>query len=210
MSHYVKSSKVIQSKKFCKVCFDAQKPESEYTSHYVKSTPGPTGIVICPTLLNAGCKYCKEPDHIINNCPVLKEKELRRKEWEQHQQMKHAAAADASSNQQDQGFQKDIEEEKPKQVITTSMTARGSFKILEDDDDDEEAVVVPKQKQEQFPSLKTKQQVIVVVVPRTVLSKTFASMAAKSNETFQSEQLQKKREQDGGIIQLIPQKEKEK
>ena len=39
-------------KKFCKVCQDAGKTEKEYTSNYVRSAPGPNGVLVCPTLLS--------------------------------------------------------------------------------------------------------------------------------------------------------------
>ena len=60
-------------KPYCKVCHDAGKPESEYTSHYVRSLPDRTGktTVICPTLLNTNCRYCKNVGHTTKFCPVL-------------------------------------------------------------------------------------------------------------------------------------------
>ena len=60
-------------KPYCKVCHDAGKPESEYTSHYVRSLPDRTGktTVICPTLLNTNCRYCKKVGHTTKFCPVL-------------------------------------------------------------------------------------------------------------------------------------------
>ena len=58
-------------KKFCKVCNDAGKSEKEYTSHYVRSMPGPNGKVICPTLLNQECKYCFKRGHTVKFCTLL-------------------------------------------------------------------------------------------------------------------------------------------
>jgi hypothetical protein len=65
---------------FCKVCKDAGKTETEYTSHYVKNK---TGKTTCPTLLNQACKYCKEPGHTVKFCKTLKmnEKNKRRDEF---------------------------------------------------------------------------------------------------------------------------------
>jgi hypothetical protein len=63
-----------QSKKpFCKVCQDAGKSESEYTSHYVRSLPDKSGKtkVICPTLLATECRYCYELGHTTKFCPVI-------------------------------------------------------------------------------------------------------------------------------------------
>lgn len=63
-------------KPFCKVCFDAKKPESEYTSHYVRSRPDLNGntIVTCPILAATECRYCFKFGHTIKFCNVLEEK----------------------------------------------------------------------------------------------------------------------------------------
>jgi len=60
-------------KPYCKVCHDAGKPESEYTSHYVKSLPDRTGKtnIICPTLLSTNCRFCKKAGHTTKFCPTL-------------------------------------------------------------------------------------------------------------------------------------------
>jgi len=67
-------------KMFCKVCKDAGKTETEYTSHYVKDK---TGKTTCPTLLNQECKYCRQTGHTVKFCPTLKlnEKNKRRDEY---------------------------------------------------------------------------------------------------------------------------------
>lgn len=57
-----------KGKPFCKVCFDAGKPESSFTSHYVKSAPGPTGKLVCPTLLNQSCLTCGQTGHTSGYC----------------------------------------------------------------------------------------------------------------------------------------------
>jgi hypothetical protein len=58
-------------KKFCKVCHDAGKSEKEYTSHYVRSAPGPNGKVVCPTLLSLECRYCFKRGHTVKFCTAL-------------------------------------------------------------------------------------------------------------------------------------------
>jgi hypothetical protein len=58
---------------FCKVCFDAKKPESVYTSHFVKSAPGPDGQIICPTLLNQACRNCGQLGHTSSYCVKTKQ-----------------------------------------------------------------------------------------------------------------------------------------
>ena len=54
---------------FCKVCYDAGMPATNYTSHYVKDQPGPNGKVVCPTLLAQKCLNCGVPGHTSNYCP---------------------------------------------------------------------------------------------------------------------------------------------
>tara|TARA_B100000214_G_C23962342_1_gene625906 strand:+ start:646 stop:1113 length:468 start_codon:yes stop_codon:yes gene_type:complete len=64
---------------FCKVCKDAGKTEIEYTSHYVKDK---SGKIICPTLLNQACKYCRQKGHTVKFCPTLKLNEKNKKQEE--------------------------------------------------------------------------------------------------------------------------------
>jgi len=66
-------NKKVVAKPFCKVCFDAGKPEAEYTSHFVKSEPSAKGKVVCPTLLNQACTYCRETGHTVSHCAKLKQ-----------------------------------------------------------------------------------------------------------------------------------------
>jgi len=62
------SSVSASTKPYCKVCFDAGRPEKEYISHYVKDQPGPNGKVICPTLLNQACRICNKTGHTSSYC----------------------------------------------------------------------------------------------------------------------------------------------
>lgn len=70
---YKNASKSKAVKPYCKVCHDAGKPESQYTSHYVKSEPGDFGVVICPTLLNQACRFCEKVGHTVSRCPKIAE-----------------------------------------------------------------------------------------------------------------------------------------
>jgi hypothetical protein len=64
----VVSSSSSAPKPFCKVCRDAGRPESEYTSHFVKDQPGPGGKVVCPILLNQACRICNQNGHTSSYC----------------------------------------------------------------------------------------------------------------------------------------------
>lgn len=63
----------IAKKPYCKVCHDAGKPESEYTNHYVRSSPDRNGNtnVTCPTLLSTECRFCYKLGHTTKFCPVI-------------------------------------------------------------------------------------------------------------------------------------------
>ena len=80
-------------KPYCKVCFDAGKPESEYTSHWVRSLPDRSGktTVTCPTLLDTECRYCYNFGHTAKFCPAIKQHE---KEREQADRRAKAAAVE--------------------------------------------------------------------------------------------------------------------
>ena len=74
------------AKKICKVCQDAGKSESEYTSHFVRDSPGPNGKVICPTLLSQNCRGCGINGHTYKYCPSIKQNvkdDRREQRWKQ-------------------------------------------------------------------------------------------------------------------------------
>lgn len=74
---YVKKTSNMKSnnvKPFCKVCKDAGKCESIFTSHFVKSEPGPKGKVVCPTLLALDCSFCHGKGHTVSYCSILKKR----------------------------------------------------------------------------------------------------------------------------------------
>ena len=68
---------------FCKVCYDAKRPASEYQSHYVKDRPGPHGKVVCPLLLNQECNYCHQKGHTPKQCPEIAARNARYAQREQ-------------------------------------------------------------------------------------------------------------------------------
>ena len=59
---------------FCKACFKAGKDKSEYTNHFTKSSAGPKGVIVCPTILAACCNYCGKTGHWANEqfCQEMK------------------------------------------------------------------------------------------------------------------------------------------
>jgi hypothetical protein len=82
MSSRNTTASVFATKPYCKVCYDAGRPEKEYTSHFVKDQPGPQGKVICPTLLNQACRICNKTGHTSSYCPQYRSRreEPRREE----------------------------------------------------------------------------------------------------------------------------------
>lgn len=72
----------------CKVCKDANKPESTYTSHYVKDK---CGNVVCPTLLSLECRFCHGKGHTVKFCMKLDaiKKQEQRENEEKKQQKEH-------------------------------------------------------------------------------------------------------------------------
>jgi hypothetical protein len=80
MSSRNTAASVSATKPYCKVCYDAGRPEQEYTSHFVKDQPGPNGKVICPTLLNQSCRICNKTGHTSSYCPQYRRREEPRRE----------------------------------------------------------------------------------------------------------------------------------
>lgn len=104
-------------KPFCKVCHDAGKPESEYTSHYVRSLPDRNGntMVTCPTLLCTECRYCGNYGHTAKFCPILT----------------------ANKNQNKNQFQNKNQNYKQREMPKTTTNA-SSFAVLADSDSEDE------------------------------------------------------------------------
>ena len=119
MNHSIKNN---GTKKFCKVCFDAGKPESVYTNHFVKTKNMMTGKLdtTCVTLLALECRYCFGTGHTVKFCPVLEGNNKARQNQEiQQARERHAQVAQAQAQ---------------KQV----PVAKKGFAVLQDDSDDEE------------------------------------------------------------------------
>jgi hypothetical protein len=72
MSRNLKTSAAAPIQKYCKVCHDAGKTETEYRSHFTRETRDPSSKVVCPTLLALECRYCFKKGHTVKYCLVLK------------------------------------------------------------------------------------------------------------------------------------------
>jgi hypothetical protein len=121
-------------KPYCKVCHDAGKTEKEYTNHFVKSSPGPEGKVVCPTLLAQCCGYCGACGHTPKFCPVLAAQKAA-----EEKALKQAARKEAT--------EKSKAAPKPAPVKKQSSNV---FAALDSDSDDEPKKVSKKVSRPQF------------------------------------------------------------
>jgi hypothetical protein len=76
------------SQKFCKVCQDAGKSESEYRSHFTRETTDLNSRVLCPTLLALECRFCYKKGHTVKYCTTLKNKDKDRQPKRENQTLK--------------------------------------------------------------------------------------------------------------------------
>ena len=148
-------------KSFCKVCHDSSKSEAEYTSHFVKSEPGPKGVVVCPVLLASICNYCKQKGHTLKHCKELEKNKNQEKKDSYHY------------------------DKREKKEVKTNYCYRNSnsntisvFQVLE------EVVIVDK-----FPPLCESQVMSVKdTSSTTLLAFSYASMAAKAPVVVKEEE----------------------
>jgi len=63
-------------KKYCKVCHDAGKSETEYTSHFIRENRDPCSKVVCPTLLSLECRHCSKKGHTVKYCKILEKDKI--------------------------------------------------------------------------------------------------------------------------------------
>jgi hypothetical protein len=119
-----KNSSSVAVKKYCKVCHDAGKSETEYTSHFIRETRDPQSKVVCPTLLSLECRYCSRKGHTVKYCKFL-EKDKR---------------AEARHKTQSQISQKPKNEEKYKQ--SNNMFSNLESESEDDDDNNKKDIEV--------------------------------------------------------------------
>ena len=143
MSKFINNS---QKKPFCKVCFDARKPESEYTSHYVRSQPDSNGktIVTCPVLNATECRYCFKFGHTTKFCNVLEEKK-KKDNREKSVAIRAQKAADRAAT-----------EVRVVASARSPITYKGKFAALDDIEEVVEKFVADEPNDALFPSLQKK------------------------------------------------------
>lgn len=187
-SNTSRSNKVAPAPKpYCAHCFNLGKPESAYTSHFIRSTPDPKSPVVCPELLSTECRYCFKTGHTTGKCPVLTERKV-------------AEEREAKQKERDARLK-----EQHKQTVVKKQTTKGKFAALESSDEDSEdemtlkvsakvstkkmptKSVVVETFEEKFPALPTKPKASSVA---PALS-NYAGMAAKSKSEYEDEQFLK-------------------
>jgi len=171
--------------KFCKICQDAGKSESQYTSHWPRSSADPTSTVVCPTLLAQECGYCFKNGHTPKYCPALA---AHRKEQDKATKLKQK-----EENQK----KKQAEEEQTKKQQKNLTNSRANVFSLLDDDEEEEEVKPTKQlkqtqqvnqrqtqvqaqlKQEEFPALMSSGKTTKSTTNVAACTLSYASIASK-------------------------------
>jgi hypothetical protein len=115
----------IQKTPYCDVCFKKGMPPSQYQSHYPKSSPGPNGVVTCPTILAAKCNYCGKSGHWANEkyCSALRRD-------------KQVRDVDTSSKS------RSISKNKDSNVRVDEMKVKNRFAVLDTNSDDEDETIV--------------------------------------------------------------------
>ena len=188
-SNTFRSNKVAPAPKpYCAHCFNLGKPESAYTSHFIRASPDPKSPVVCPELLSTECRYCFKTGHTTGKCPVLAERKV-------------AEEREAKQKERDARLK-----EQQKQMVVKKQAIKGKFAALESSEDDSEDEMtlkvsakvstkkMPPTKptaaetfEEKFPALPTKPKASSVA---PALS-NYAGMAAKSKSEYEDEQLLK-------------------
>ena len=153
-------------KPFCKVCHDAGKTESVYTSHFVRSLPDMNGKtkITCPILAATECRYCYELGHTTKFCPILEENNKRSK--------KEKSVSIQYQKAEQRAYSRPI----PEPVVEKKYS--GAFAALGDDSEEEKpvpkvAVPVPV---DEFPALFGSKKEVVSTEKRAI---SWAAMAEK-------------------------------
>lgn len=168
------------TKPYCKVCHDAGKCEADYTSHWVKTKPGPDGVVVCPTLLAQECRYCHESGHTPSCCKKLERDNRERAKQDRERERGKRIEA--------------VRIEAAKKPQTQAAKFGGGFAALGfDSSDSDESPRARPQPVEEFPALCSASRSLLLdsAVPE---AGSYASMATKSKVQFELEQSKKENE----------------
>lgn len=151
---------------FCKVCFDAKRPD--YNTHFLKDFTGPQPVVLCPYLLALTCNYCKEQGHTVSYCEILKAKKSGNAHESNHQskapsQNGHFFIMRVSKD----GDQTISQTSNVRKAVTSSALPRAvsttnQFALLEDNDEDDIWEEKPKRKGKKAVSFEAQEAVAVV------------------------------------------------
>ena len=144
-------------KKFCKVCQDAGKPESMYTSHFVRDRPGPDGKVVCPTLLSQNCRGCGKSGHTYKYCKVVIHQDLEKKQqdkWEETEKKWKSA-----EKKLEESVKRPDVSQKKETVIKVLKGAYASILLSsssdeDSDDDDQPKAAHPKKEVDTFKNVR--------------------------------------------------------
>jgi hypothetical protein len=190
-----KSKNII--KPYCAVCQAAGKSDEVYTSHFVRENPDPMSKVICPTLLSQSCLHCGKSGHTTSYCSLKKkqEREVKKENYKQAIKVKELQETSIVKKKPTNVFDllnSDSEDEvtTKKNVNTTEKKALPKMlpSILKKDTKKEVNTEI---KMEDFPALST------FPVKRKLMESqethiSFAKVAAKSAEEYETEMYEKK------------------
>ena len=166
-----KMSKQTQSiaKPFCKVCHDAGKTVAEYSTHYVRESRG--GAVVCPTILNQQCNYCKKHGHTPSHCPALQAKQVQAKQVQAHE----AKQVQAHEGKQVQAHE--AKQVQAKQVQAKQVQAQAQARLCE------------------LPQMENN-ILVPVIKPVALKMKSWASVVSKKPAPAQEEQEQEQAQEE--------------
>lgn len=167
-------------KPYCKVCHDAGKCEADFTSHWVKTKPGPDGVVVCPTLLAQECRYCHESGHTPSCCKKLERDNRERAKQDRERERGKRIEA--------------VRIEAAKKPQTQAAKFGGGFAALGfDSSDSDESPRARARPVEEFPALCSASRSLLLD-SATPAAGSYASMATKSKLQFELEQSKKENE----------------
>ena len=125
-----KSNTKQNNKPFCLVCKNAGKTEKEYTSHYTKSSKEKNAVILCPTILNNICTYCKNKGHFKSNCSVLLEKEKEKEKEKAYKEYQEKKQTVTQSTQKPKNMFELLASDHTKSIQKTKITKEDLFPAL--------------------------------------------------------------------------------